>query len=381
MFSLFLLALSRQLSLAGMAVAALFDRRRRWTGRLLLLLLTPVFVATQLITWLFWLLDEILFPRYHDVEIRSPLFVIGPPRTGTTFMHHVLAADENTTTFRLWECLFGVTISGRKICRGLLRLDALTGRIVSRLAARITRGLQSSMDDVHPLGLNDPEEDFLLFLPLASCFLIAVPFPEARWLYAFSRFDNAISARDRSRYLRWYRRCIQKHLYVNGPDARFLSKNASFAGMVNSLLDEFPDARIISTWRDPMEAVPSQLSSLRPGLAALGFTQYDDTFRDALIEQMLFYYQHLSAAEARQPQRIARIDTVAMREQLDRSVSDAFDQLGLEVSASLKAELERRSDASRNHRSSHQYTLQEFGLDEELIRSRFNDVRGDPDTG
>ncbi len=379
MFSLFLLALSRHLTLVGLAVAALFDRRRRWVGRLLLLVLAPVFLAMQLLTWLFWLLDEILFPRYRDVEIHSPLFVVGPPRTGTTFMHHVLAADEQTTTFRLWECLFGVTICGRRICRALIKLDQLTGRVISRLGARVMRGLQSSMDDVHPLGLDDPEEDFLLFLPLAACFLIAVPFPEARWLFAFSRFDTDVAPRDRSLYMRWYRRCIQKHLYVNGPDARFLSKNASFAGTVNSLLDEFPDARIISTWREPLESVPSQLSSLRPGLEALGFTKYDDGFRDALLEQMVFYYHHLGAAEQRHPERIARIDNVAMRERLQSSVTDAFAQLGLEVSDSLKAELERRSEASRKHRSSHEYSLEEFGLNAELIRSRFEQSGDGPE--
>ena len=374
MFSLFLLALSRLLTLAGMAVAVLFDGRRRWTGRLLLVVLTPLFILMQLLTWLFWLLDEILFPQYRDVQIKSPLFVIGPPRTGTTFMHHVLAADEETTTFRLWECLFGVTICGRKLCRGLARLDRYTGRLVSRLAARVSRGLQSSMDDVHPLGLDEPEEDFLLFLPLATCFLIAVPFPEPRWLFAFSRFDEDVPPRDRKRYMRWYRQCIQKHLYVNGSDKRFLSKNASFAGTVNSILEEFDDAKIISTWRDPLESVPSQLSSLRPGLDALGFTRFDDGFRDALLEQMVFYYAHLAAAEKKHPDSVARIDNLAMREALQDSVQGAFTQLGLDVSDSLQAELARRSEAARRHRSGHQYSLEEFGLDGELIRSRFDDA-------
>ncbi|MEM9401473.1 MAG: sulfotransferase [Pseudomonadota bacterium] len=372
MFSLFLLALSRYLSLLVMAVAAVFDRRRRISGRLLVFVLTPLFIIAQLLTWVFWLLDEVFFSRYRDVEIREPLFVIGPPRTGTTFMHKVLAADEQTTTFRLWECLFGVTICGRKLCRGLVWLDRRCGRAVSKLGARCLQGLQSSMDEVHPLGLAEPEEDFLLFLPLACCFLISVPFPEARWLFAFSRFDTSVSPRDRKLYLRWYRRCIQKHLHMNAPDARFLSKNASFAGTVNSLLGEFPDARIISTWRDPMESVPSQLSSLRPALGALGFSRYDETFKTALVDQMVFYYTHLGTAERLQQQRIARIDTLAMREHLERSVREAFFKLDLDVSDSLAQELEQRAEASRRHSSAHAYSLAEFGLDEELLRSRFD---------
>ena len=179
--------------------------------------------------------------------------------------------------------------------------------------------------------------------------------------------------------MRWYRRCIQKHLYVNGPDARFLSKNASFAGMVGSILEEFDDAKIISTWRDPMESVPSQLSSLRPGLDALGFKEYDTGFRDALVEQMVFYYRHLAAAEQRHPDRVARIENRSMRQHLEGSIQGALAQLGLSVSGSLQAELARRSAESREHRSSHEYSLEEFGLDEELIRSKFEDVVNDPE--
>lgn len=371
MFSLFLLSLGHLTSFLGRSLAAFVDVRRSLFSRLLLLLAAPLFVLLQLLQWLLLLLDELLFPAYRSTAVRAPLFIIGPPRTGTTFMHHVLAADEQATTFTLWECLFGVSICGRQLCRGLMWLDRRVAGAGSKVLRLLARPFSKSMDDVHPLSMTHPEEDFLLFLPLGACFLLSVPFPDARWLFSFYRFDDETPARDRRLVMQFYRRCVQKHLYIAGGDRRFLSKNASFPGFTHSLLETFPDARIISTWRDPVEAMPSQLSALRPGMQAMGFASIPDSYRDELLELTIYYYRHMLELEQQQPARVQRISNRDMRERLAESVRDAFAALGLPVSASLDAELERRAQASRRHSSSHEYTLEEFGLSEELIRSRF----------
>ena len=33
----------------------------------------------------FWLVDEILFRGYRNIEIKAPVFIVGQPRSGTTF--------------------------------------------------------------------------------------------------------------------------------------------------------------------------------------------------------------------------------------------------------------------------------------------------------
>ena len=48
--------------------------------------------------------------------------------------------------------------------------------------------------------------------------------------------------------------------------------------------------------RDPVAAMPSQLSSLRPGLESVGYRQVTDSFRDALVDLTLFYFLRRSRA-------------------------------------------------------------------------------------
>lgn len=371
MWTLFLTGVARYFGLLWQTLAGFFDADRRFTGALLLLLIFPLLLLLQVIHWLLWAVDEIAFHRYRNVNIESPVFVIGAPRTGTTFLHHVLAGDPGFTTFRLWECLFGITISGRKLCLGLAAVDRFLGRPVAGLIDWISRRGLSAMDDVHPLRLDEPEEDFLVFMPFAGCLVLLVPFPNASWLWSMSELDTRLNDKQKQRIMCWYRRCIQKHLYVFGTDSTFLSKNASFAGTAEALLQAFPDARILSTWRRPEESVPSQLSSLRPGLDFFGFQTLPEALKNRFVDMMAFYYRHLERIERQHPDRVARISTDDMKRNLRACVEQAFSTVGLPVSEALRQHLDANTTPSSEHQSTHAYSLEEFGLSCDLIRSRF----------
>jgi len=368
---LLLTCLRRYASIAWLALTAPFTGDRRIGGALLLLAGLPVFIAWQLLHWLGFLIDEIVFRGYRKVEIREPVFIIGPPRTGTTYLHQVLSQDEQTTTFHAWECLFGLSVTGRKLCLALAAADRAIGRPAARLVEWVGRRSLASMDDIHPLELDTPEEDFLALMPLAACFLLVVPLPAADWLWRIARLDVAATERERRALMRYYRRCIRKHLYVFGTDRRFLSKNASFAGLSETLLEAFPDARILATVRDPLASVPSQLSSIRPALATCGFPQVSPALRDRFVDLLVFYYDHLMEVATRHPERLAFITNDDMRDRLDDAVTSAMRQVGLPISDSLAATLTDAARRSRRHRSAHEYSLEEFGLTEDLLRSRF----------
>jgi hypothetical protein len=371
---LFLKSIGRYLVLIGQLLVSPVRNRRRLTGFLLLLVGLPVFLMLQLLHWVTFLLDEILFRGYRHVEITEPVFVLGPPRSGTTHLHHVLSADPDTTTFRTWECLFGLSVSSRKLLLALGRLDRAIGGPVGWLGSWIGRKFFTSMDDIHPLSLDEPEEDFLCLMPLAACFLLVIPFPDATWLWRMARFDTELDDREKSTCLRWYRRNIQKHLYVFGPHKRFLSKNASFSGMPEALLHEFPDARILFTVRDPLATVPSQLSSLRPALKTCGFPQFPDALRDALVGLLHHYYVHLASVAQSNPNRVAMLYNEQLRDRLAESVLHSLASVGIEPGDNFDEELQVRSEASRQHASGHRYTLEEFGLSRDEIRARFDDV-------
>ena len=372
--TLFLKSLRRYLALLLQLVTSPRRDGRRLAGFLLLLAATPLVIAMQLLHWLTFLLDEIFYRGYRSVLVREPLFVLGPPRTGTTHLHRVLSADPNTTTFRTWECLFGLSVSSRKLLLALARLDRALGRPAGRLGAWLGRRLTGSMDDIHPVGLDDPEEDLLCLLPLAACFLLVIPFPRAAWLWDIARFDTALGKDEKRELLGWYRRCIQKHLYVFGADKRFLSKNASFSGMAAALLTEFPDARILYTSRDPRAAVPSQLSSLRPALEACGFPEYPGELRDAIVDLLRYYYEHLYEVASRHRDRMALLYNEDLKNDLSATVVAALNSVGLAVDDGFRDSLLIMSAESREHRSAHRYTPEQFELSDELIASHFERV-------
>lgn len=368
---LFVSSQARALSLWFAAFVSPWTEGRSLSGAALVILGWPFFCLLQLLHWIGFALDEVFFRGWRRVEVHRPLFVLGPPRSGTTHLHHVLSLDERTTTFRTWECLFGLSVTGRMLLLGLGRIDRLLGRPFGRVGGWLGRHLLAGMDDVHPFAMDAPEEDFLALTPLMQCFILVVVFPRAGWLWRTARLDREPDDARRRRLVRFYHACVQKHVYVFGSGKRFLSKNASFSGMAESLLEAFPDARILATTRDPKKTVPSQLSSIRPGLAAVGFDRISPALRDRFVEQLLFYYLHLDAVARAHPDRVAVIDNGQLRDNLENVVRASFGALDLDMSPQFADALVEAGRRSRGFSSKHAYTLEEYGLSESMIEQRF----------
>lgn len=370
---LFLSAAVRAVRLWASALVSPVTEGRRCRGALLLVFGWPLFIGLQLLHAIGFLLDEVLFRGWRKQSVKHPVFVVGPPRSGTTHLHHVLSADERFTTFRTWECLFGLSVTARRILQALARLDGILGRPLGRLGRWFGRRFLADMDEVHPFSMDAPEEDFLALMPVMQCFILIAVFPRAPWLWDVARLDER-PQRERRAWARYYRHCVQRHLYANGPDLQFLSKNASFTGSIETLLEVFPDAVLLGCSRDPLNTVPSQMSSLAPGLGVVGFSGVPVELRDRLIELLKFYYLHQAEVAERHPERVVLIDNHALRDRLEASVAEAFDRLGLQLTPQFSAALADAGQASRGFSSGHRYVLSDFGLDEDSLKREFASV-------
>jgi len=371
MFRLFLTGLARAGRLWLSLPLSPWTEGRAPLKALLLFLAWPLFVVLQLLQWLGLALDEVLFRGWRRVKVHAPMFVLGPPRSGTTHLHHVLSADPQTTTFRTWECLFGISVTARHLLLLAGRADRALGRPLARLSGWLGSRLPGELDEVHPLSLDAPEEDFLVLMPALECFILIAAFPRAPWLWRTARLDREASPAHRRRLMRLYRACVQKHLHVFGSGKRFLSKNASFSGTAEALLETFPDARIIVCDRSPVSTVGSQLSALRPGLAAAGFPALPERLRDRLVALLRFYYEHLDGLARRDPERVVIVDNDDLKNRLAETVTDALERLGRPPEACFRKRLQDLAVASREFRSGHRYTLEEFGLNADDIERRF----------
>lgn len=332
----------------------------------------PVFSLVQALHWLGFWLDELFFRGYRQIEIKEPVFIVGVPRSGTTFLHRVLAEDKQFTTFSTWECLFALSITERKFWLGMAKLDRLIGGPFVRLIRRVESHVFGGLEGIHKVTLDTPEEDYFAFTPILACFILILPFPFAASIWRMGFFDRDMTSGERRRMMAYYRACLQKHLYVHGPHKRLLSKNASFAPLVASLRTTFPDCRIICCMRDPVETVPSQLSAIRVGMELFANDPQGDDFRDRMLELLLFYYENLlNVLPQVCADRHVFLDMNSLKADLANSVSYAYQRLSISLSADFAGYLQSADRAARRHRTDHRYSLDEFGLDGEAIRKLF----------
>ena len=153
---------------------------------------------------------------------------------------------------------------------------------------------------------------------------------------------------------------------------RLLSKNAAFAPWAQSLAQRFPNARFIVSLRDPLETVPSQLSSIGSGLAFFGVPADSEPVRQRLTAQLAFYYENLDRLREQVPEtRHAALGMSDLRGGLGKTLRAVYKRFGLPISADFERVLEREDGQARRYKSSHHYSLEQFGLTSAMVSALF----------
>ena len=351
-------------------------RQRRGLMKLLLLIVP----ARALAHAVFFFLDGILFPGLWRVKVKAPVFVIGHARSGTTLAHRLLCGDERFSTFRYFELILP-SLTEKKLVRLLAWADRafLGNRIARRLDAWETRKFGPSQH-IHKMGLTIPEEDDLIFQ--ASCasgfWMTKLPYlAELDFFHVDQR-----PARSRARLMRFYRECVRRQLYLNGSDKIHVSKNPTWCGRVETLIETFPDARFVILYRNPYETIPSLLKLMHMSWKRGGNMDAARITGATRVMTDLSYEHYLlpEKALARHPQTpVAIIDyrdlVSAPRATLERVYAD----LGIPLSAQAREFLAAEDANAREHETTHRYSLEEFGLEHAEIHrklaplfSRFN---------
>src|SRR5262249_10180537 len=103
---------------------------RRWA---LVVLFTGIFWLCWLIVAVGRILDHLFFPGFRRQEVREPIFIVAPPRSGTTFLQNLMCLDEERFTHvRLYQTIFPA-VTYHRIFHFLAWLDGKCGGILARL--------------------------------------------------------------------------------------------------------------------------------------------------------------------------------------------------------------------------------------------------------
>jgi hypothetical protein len=296
-------------------------------------------------------------PEIFQRPLKPPIIVLGLPRSGTTFLHRLLAMDPAHRAVPWWELarpLPGPGANGKSDRRR---------QIFQRKLRRLQK-LTPDLDSKHYTRVDTPEECIWL---LASTFLSPL-----FWALApvYGYLDWYMS-QDRLQAYYEYRLLLQV-LQAADPTRRLVLKSSTHTGAVETLLQTIPGSLLIQTHRNPVETSAS-LASLFYSLHSRT-TERLDVRR--MTEAILSFHEHQIARnlEARDAHPGSLFDVYYDRLVVDPigTVRDIYDHYGLawseEFAERLNCYLQQNP---RGKHGAHLYAPETFGQTRDTISKRF----------
>ena len=188
--------------------------------------------------------DRQLYPDVARQEIREPLFIVGLPRSGTTLLHTLLAADPEYRAPLTWEVM---TPSPPTRDNEKRRIQRATQ------SCNCLNWLAPTFRHVHAVGAEMPQECVGLMTPtfMSDQFDTMYYVPSYRaWFFR----QDLLPAYE------YHRRFIQ-HLQFRQSARRWILKAPTHMFALPTLLSVYPDALFVQTHRAPLDAMAS-VSSL-----------------------------------------------------------------------------------------------------------------------
>ena len=342
---------------------------RVWLSSLVFILL---YFINQLFHIIFRLLDEVFFGRYRSVKITQPVFIIANPRSGTTYLHRLISMDGERFTYTKFAHTFFMTVSFTRIANGVKWIDRHTGNRIRKILDRLDETFWGGWDNIHAMGFNKAEEDELPFAQALMSTGIFLPFPYFDRIHG-NKFLDREPADVRNGMMDFYESCVKRFVYASGPDKTYLSKNVMSTGRFKSLLERFPDAKVIYIARHPYEVVPS-CTSMFTSMYGSAIAN-DDPARLAWAELSIQYFLYL--AEMRREIPASQFIAVKYDDLIDRpkdTVLNIYRHFGWQASDDMIQKLSTEDERHKDYHSAHEYSLDKFGLSKEYIFERLFDI-------
>eukprot|EP01038_Epipyxis_sp_PR26KG_P015666 gene15666-21190_t len=205
-------------------------------------------------------------PHVLNTQVRQPIFVLGLPRTGTTFLHRLLSLDPQHRAPACWELLASIPSVATPYSSQTANLYAKDRadrqKKITELIATNKKIGDGSLAHIHEIGADLPEECVLALsddLPLLLQLLPAIylNFLETSQFLDHDMFVKAYTG---------YKKILQVLSYQIGDSEhpkRWCLKCPVHVYFTRAIAKVFPDAKLVWTHRHPVSAVPSLCSLLK----------------------------------------------------------------------------------------------------------------------
>jgi hypothetical protein len=310
-------------------------------------------------------LTELLrrYPEIESIPIEKPFIVVGMPRSGTTHLVNLIAADPRRRALPYWESQDPIPARGQG--PDIFGVDPRYARAKSEHdALMVSAPVVAAMHDRFPEAIEEEVE--LLDLDLASYVL--------EWHARVPDWRDYYLSLDQTRHYAYMKKILQALTFLRGPRTWVL-KSPQHCEQLGPLIATFPDATVAFTHRDPVAVIQSAITMMA----------YSDRLRRTSIDPdwLLSYWSD----------RVHRLLHACVRDRdlipADRSIDISFHQLNgnelpvlerlyglgdVELTPKVRNGFQRYLDG--NPRGKHgriHYELQRhFGVTADELRGRFD---------
>ena len=296
-------------------------------------------------------------PELDDVDIERPIVITGFFRTGTTFLHNVLAADPNNRVAQAWELAYPVGRLG----------DPLGDVAWRRAQAKFTFGFnQAAIPDqsvAHNVTADSYEEDFFLLENDMAVLTFWIGFG------AFSYAREMLSW-DMTEPYRFHKLQL-KILNAQQSAKRWVLKCPWHIWNMDALMAVYPDAQVIFTHRDISKALASHCS-----LSAKMASKLKRSLDVKELGEFWLDYTRIGlerAMESRKNIPESQLYDVRLRDLMANPMTvlqDIYWHFDLEFNEEIAGLLEARiAEKPTSQEGEHEYAIEDFGLTDERVRA------------
>jgi hypothetical protein len=339
------------------------DDERTGLGRMLMFGDCTRYAANRL------LIHDLLarHPEILEIPIERPLIVVGLPRSGTTHLVNLLAADTRFRSMPLWESYEPVPDPREP--------GADAHGLVDGVDPRWTRCEESwqamkagapFIAAMHPMEPDHVHEENELMAPDFSNYNL-------EWVARAPQWRDYYLAHDQTPHYA-YMKTVLQILQWYRPRERWVLKSPQHLENLGPLLTTFPDATIVVTHRDPVAVVQSTITMLTYGARTAYRTTKPEWYRDYWTDRI----GRLLDASLRDRGLLPAertIDVLFHEYMADEmgTLQRVYDCAGIGLTDSARAEIEAYREAHpRGKEGRVVYDLRgDFSVTPEEVRHRF----------
>ena len=304
-------------------------------------------------------------PKVLEQEVRTPIFITGAPRTGTSLLQRLLAADPASRSLRSWEMADPVPPPSPETftTNPRFKKDKLRWAFLNYAAPNLIT--------IHEAGPDIPEE---------CISLMANNFTSMWFLASMEAYEyfHWLQKLDLTENYRFHKRQLQLLQWNFPENIRWVLKSPWHANGLEWLMQVYPDVRIVQTHRDMSEVLPSYFSLM---LATLGIF-YEELDHMAVADKWTEIIacnmeKGLAARKKKEEQGgsppifldVLYTDLVA---DPIGTIEKLYEKSGFELSGEAVDRMRRYLEENPQHKhGKHRYSLEQFGLTAVGVQERF----------